>query len=392
MSELEPLATELRGELGAPPESWLKDQRARFRKALREPGLRPKRRPVLLLAAALSVALGLGAWAILPKLGSPAVEDKWLVFGEPSAPHRFEDGSSIALGPGGRGRLLVREDAVRFDLHAGRATFEVVPKQPRPWIVSAGKNEVRVVGTRFSVLYGSGEAFEVEVERGVVSVRVPDRSSSIQLEAGDRLRGRPGQIALLHGGATEPPPSEPVAPTLRTAPPAKAGSASVVPSGSSASPAPDDWRESYRQGDYAASLARARSIGVDKLIAELPPKSLAELADAARLGGDPALAVRALTALQRRFPSSPEAREAKFLLGRVHALRGDTKAAIASFESYLAQRGASPYTTEAIGRLMELHSGRGDTERARAMAERYLERAPNGPYKRLATSLVEQPR
>mgnify|MGYP003577063139 CR=1 FL=1 len=85
----------------------------------------------------------------------------------------------------------------------------------------------------------------------------------------------------------------------------------------------DDWRESYRHGDYAGSLARARSIGVNKLIAELPPKSLADLADAARLGGDPELAVRALTALQERFPSAPEAREAKFLLGRVHALRGD---------------------------------------------------------------------
>jgi TolA-binding protein len=242
------------------------------------------------------------------------------------------------------------------------------------------------------VLYGSGEAFEVEVERGVVSVRVPDRSSSIQLEAGDRLRGRPGQMALLHGNAADPSPSKPVVPTTPTAPSAEAGSATVDPSGSSASPAPtDDWREAYRQGNYAGSLARARSVGVDKLIAELPPKSLAELADAARLGGDPALAVRALTALQKRFPSSPEAREAKFLLGRVHALRGDTTAAIGSFESYLAQRGASPYATEAIGRLMELYSGRGDTERARAMAERYLDRAPNGPYKRLALSLVERP-
>jgi TolA-binding protein len=281
---------------------------------------------------------------------------------------------------------------VRFDLHAGRASFDVVPKQSRPWIISAGRNEVRVVGTRFSVLYGSGEAFEVEVERGIVSVRVPERASSIELEAGDRLHGQPGRIALAHGGATPRPSSQSFVPSAPTIPDT-AGSASVVPS-AAASPAlsEDEWLRSYRQGNYAASLAQARGIGVNKLIDELPPKSLADLADAARLGGDPALAVRALVALQKRFPSSAEAREGKFLLGRVHALRGDTNAAIASFESYLAQRGSAPYTTEAIGRLMELYSGRGDTERARAMAERYLERAPNGPYKRLALSLLGRAR
>jgi TolA-binding protein len=286
--------------------------------------------------------------------------------------------------------LLVREDAVRFDLHAGRASFDVVPKQPRPWIISAGKNEVRVVGTRFSVLYGSGETFEVEVERGAVSVRVPDRASSIELEAGDRLQGRPGRIALVHGAASKAT-SKPVVPT--TPVPTATGSAGVASSAVSAAPASsDEWQKSYRQGNYAASLAQARGIGVNKLIDELLPKSLAELADAARLGGDPELAVRALTALQRRFPSSAEAREGKFLLGRVHALRGDANAAIGSFESYLAQRGSSAYATEAIGRLMELHSGRGDTERARAMAKRYLERAPDGPYKRLAISLLERAR
>jgi TolA-binding protein len=345
----------------------------------------------LLLAAALSVAFGLGAWAFVSKLDSRSIEDEWLVAEELREPHRFEDGSSISLGPGGRGRLLVREDAVRFDLHAGRVSFDVMPKQPRPWLISAGKNEVRVVGTRFSVLYGSGETFEVEVERGAVSVRVPDRASSIELEAGDRLQGRPGRIALVHGGAASQAPSEPVVPT--TPVPAATVSAGAVSSAVSAAPAsPDDWQKSYRQGNYAASLAQARAMGVNELIDELPPKSLAELADAARLGGAPELAVRALTALQRRFPSSAEAREGKFLLGRVHALRGDANAAIGSFESYLAQRGSSAYATEAIGRLMELHSERGDTERARAMAKRYLERAPNGPYKRLAISLLERAR
>ncbi len=391
MDRLESLGRELREELGTPPEPWLDAQRTRVSRALREPPQRRMPRGALLMAAAFLVAIGLGAWAIVPRLTAPSVQDAWLVAEELREPFRFADGSSISLSPGGRGRLHAREDGVRFDLHAGRATFDVTPKQRRPWLVSAGKNEVRVVGTRFSVLYEAGDAFEVEVDRGVVSVKVPDRGSSIQLEAGDRFQGRPGRIALSHGGAVQTLPSEPLVQSPPATGPVTAGSASA---GSSAPAAPSgaDWQASYRQGNYAASLARARELGVNKLIQELPPKGLADLADAARLGGDPELAVRALTALQKRFPSSAEAREGKFLLGRVYALRGEKNAAIGSFESYLATPGAAAYGAEAIGRLMELYSERGDTERAHAMAERYMERSPDGPYRRLARSLLERSR
>jgi TolA-binding protein len=151
-----------------------------------------------------------------------------------------------------------------------------------------------------------------------------------------------------------------------------------------------DWQARYRDGKYAESLALLRSSGVAKRLDELTPRMLGEVADAARLGGDPELAVRALNVLLRRFPAAPEARDGKFLLGRVHAVRGDAASAIGAFESYLESRKSAPYTNEAIGRLMELYSARGDTEKARAMARRYLERAPDGPYRRLARSLVAE--
>jgi TolA-binding protein len=151
-----------------------------------------------------------------------------------------------------------------------------------------------------------------------------------------------------------------------------------------------DWQARYREGKYSESLALVRSSGFDKRLNELSPGVLAELADTARLGGDPGLAARALSTLVRRFPGSAEARDGKFLLGRVHALRGDRTAAIAAFEGYLSKGASALYANEAVGRLMELYSANGDAERARAMAERYLERAPNGPYQRLARSLVSQ--
>jgi TolA-binding protein len=131
-----------------------------------------------------------------------------------------------------------------------------------------------------------------------------------------------------------------------------------------------------------------RSSGIAKRLDELSPRTLADVADAARLGGDPDLAIRALNVLLRRFPSAAEARDGKFLLGRVHALRGDRNAAIGAFERYLETKASAPYTNEAMGRLMELYSARGDNAKARSMAERYLERTPDGPYRRLARSLV----
>lgn len=391
MTELEPLASVLRKELGAPPPSFLEEQRFRVRHALSR---RRRSRPVLAvsLAAAAALVAALIFFGVARRQEPPV--ERWLVASELREPFRLEDGSTIALEADARGRLSTDASEVRFDLHAGRARFDVRPERKRAWTVTAGKNEVRVIGTRFSVRYGPSDALEVEVERGLVSVQVPERKASIQLEAGDRLRGGPGRVEVartdgdaIASGRLPPGPAAPA-----PAPKPGADSAPPVPARGSegSAPANVDWQARYREGKYAESLKLLRASGVAQRLNELPAATLAELADAARLGGDPDLAVRALTLLTQRFPSSPQARHAKFLLGRLHALRGDGAAATAALESYLGAGDSSPYATEAIGRLMELYSGRGDTERARTMARRYLERAPNGPYQRLARSLTGQ--
>ena len=388
MDELEPLRAALRRELGEPPQAWQDAQRERLRLELRRP---PQPRAWLRVAPWAFAGVAMAAlvlWFAVPHAGGDV--ERWLVAEELREPYRLDDGSSISLAPGGRGRLFADAATVRFDLHQGRAHFDVVPERHRTWTISAGKNEVRVVGTRFSVFYGAAETFEVEVERGVVSVRLPDRKASIELEAGDQLRGGPGRMEVAQGAAkanaaakaTEGAPGDSPAAATSVEPLARA-----VPSASSA--ANPEWQLRYREGKYAESLALARSSGVGKRLNELSAGTLAELADAARLGGDPELATQALTLLLRKFPGSAEARDGKFLLGRVQALRGDRKAAVAAFEGYLGS-GNARYATEAVGRLMELYSTGGDAERARAMAERYLERAPNGPYQRLARSLATQ--
>ena len=388
MNELDSLATALREELGPPPEAWQQAQRARLRELI---GTRPRhpafQRFAPLFAAVLALSAGALLWVTLHEQPSQGVE-RWLAASELRGPFRFDDGSSIALGPGARGRLAADASSVSFDLHGGRANFDVTPGQARTWTITAGKNEVRVVGTRFSVSYTDTEAFEVEVERGIVSVRVPERSASLELKAGDHLLGRPGRMEVARATAKVPPPASQDGDRASAQKPRAAASAAVrVP----ANPAPSaEWRDRYRDGKYAESLALLRAGRVAERLDELGPRTLAEVADAARLGGDPSLAVRALTLLMQRFPRAPEARDGKFLLGRVHALRGDGAAAIAAFDAYL-KGSSTQYANEAVGRLMELYAMRGDDEQARAMARRYLDAAPNGPYRRLARSLARRP-
>ncbi len=387
MTELERLATALKQELGHPPEAWQATQRARFQKSLAERPARPTLFRFALPVAATLALVGTLVWVTLRQRPAEGV-GRWLVAAELREPFRFDDGSSIVLGPGARGRLADDSTSVRFDLHGGRASFDVTPGQKRTWTITAGRNEVRVVGTRFSVSYAASDTFEVDVERGIVSVRVPERSASVELKAGDHLRGGPGHMEVAHDASkvlpsvpsegnrvAETPPEGTGAPVARSEPPSEAA-------------ANAEWRERYREGKYAESLALLRTSGAANRLDELPPATLAVIADIARLGGDPELAVRALNVLMRRFPRAPEARDGKFLLGRVHALRGDGAAAIAAFESYLKPGGSTQYANEAVGRLMELYSTRGDDERARIMARRYLESAPDGPYRRLARSLV----
>jgi TolA-binding protein len=378
MDELEPLSTALRTELGSPSKAWHDAQRARVQAGLRAPAPRSLSRATPWALAALAL-LAVLVGVVVSRSGETL--DQTLVAEALAAPFELGDGSSIALDPGARGHLVVREDSVRFALERGRARFDVNPERRRTWSVTAGKNEVQVLGTRFSVVYGLGEEFDVEVERGTVSVRVPDQPARIELKAGEHFRER----SPRGRSATAAPSANTASAPNGTAEPASeaksAGDAPLLPS--------SDWQARYRAGKYAEALALARASGVVHRLAELSPAALSDLAEAARLAGDSDLAVRALMSLLKRFPATAEGREARFLLGRVQALRGQAAAAIESFEGYLAG-GATRYESEALGRLMELYAARGDDARARESARRYLERAPKGPYQRLAQSLVSR--
>jgi hypothetical protein len=101
------------------------------------------------------------------------------------------------------------------------------------------------------------------------------------------------------------------------------------------------------------------------------------------------VAKRAYTTLRERFPTSPEARTAAFLLGRVeeeqeHAI-GE---ALRWYDRYFAEAPAGAFAGDALGRKMILISRSQGRDAARSLAQRYLERFPSGTYSAAARDLA----
>lgn len=392
MDDLDRLANELRLELGEPPDELPGARRARL--ASKPSRSHSRSRAGVLVGAVCLV----GAWALWslvprePRAPSPARPPSVRLAAETTrGPYRLADGSVIDLAPGARGRLSASGEGSHFELHAGKATFDVRHRANQRWGVAAGPVEVDVVGTRFSVEIGPRERVEVCVERGSVAVRAPGRAESIRLVAGDRLSSEGQRITLDQAtGAASTAPSS-AAPGHEASPPPEPESsmAPVTSPSTSASPTADDWRTLYRTGKYAIALARVRQLDLRRLTRSADAPTLADLADTARLGGDPALGASTLVTLERRFPGSREARPARFLLGRIYAAQGRQEAATLAFEQYLTGGLGGRYEVEAMGRLMSLYQANGATQKAEAMARRYLARAPDGPYRELAVSLLK---
>ncbi|HWA75504.1 MAG TPA: FecR domain-containing protein [Polyangiaceae bacterium] len=403
---LESLAAELRKQLGSPGEGWIQAQRARVCSAKPPPSRPGRSASVILALSALTGVAAVTAVALVreglqePSGAASSEADVWMNGDVTSSPYRLTDGSTIELERGAQGRLSLRSEQVGFDLQQGEAHFDVTHRPGQHWTVVVGEYRVDIVGTRFSIRRPENDGLEVRVEHGIVSVRIPKRSDAITLHAGERLAARAGRVLVERFGETVAPPAGSVAtPSLaqgRLSEPyavASAGRSAAnahVAASDAAGPADSGWQKLYREGRYELALAAAKRAGVDRSIRSLGAEALSELADTARLGGDPALAIQALRVIEQRYPNSSTAISAPFLLGRIYAMKGDRNAAITAFEQYLSKDSRATYANEAIGRLMGLYSSRGDALDAEEMARLYLARAPHGPYRRQAASLVHE--
>jgi transmembrane sensor len=244
----------------------------------------------------------------------------------------LSDGSRVDLGSDVV--LLAREnsgDAVRLEMSAGRATFDVRPHGPRLWSIDCGEFLVEVLGTRFTIEH-QGAWGEVQVARGVVRVSGPSvPGGSRTLRAGESLR-MPEQ---------EPAAVPAIAPMVEQRPRATPG-----------------WRELATRGEYDAAYASVMRTGIEREAQRSHEvETLFALADTARLSGHPADARYPLERIVQEHPTDRRAPLAAFTLGRIE-LESMQRREIAAqwFERAIALGLSGSLRTAAERRIAEIRA------------------------------------
>jgi TolA-binding protein len=313
----------------------------------------------------------------------------------------FSEGTEFILMPGTRSRLrAVDASGARIAIEQGTASFQVTPTPAgnHRWQVDVGPFLVTVKGTVFSVSWDAArERFELKLRHGRVTVNGPVSGGEIALRAGQRL------VVDLPAGETvisEPKAEEwidaPKAPAPGvddgTPAPADKPAAAVARASTARASVERRWPTALAAGELDRILDEAERAGIKATLDRAPSDDLLALADAARYRRRMDLARAALLAERRRFPDSPRALDAAFLLGRVEeASDSGLPRAISWYDEYLKRAPAGTYASEALGRKMTLTSRLDGKENARPVAEEYLRRFPNGTYAGPARAFVRAP-
>jgi len=311
----------------------------------------------------------------------------------------FNEGSSLTLAPGTRSRLrVVDRDGAHVAIERGKGSFQVAHKGNRRWLVDVGPFLVTVTGTVFSVSWDPvSEEFDLRLREGSVVVSGPVSAGEITLRAGQRLVANLAKVETVITEETldqpsDEPPSAPPAPAL-TPPglrPSAPGPSPALAAPTVAKLAGDhQWSRKLARGQWDHILQDANRIGVEATLSEASSEDLFALANAARYRHRSDLARSALLAERRRFPGSPRALEALYLLGRAEEARETgTAQAIAWYDEYLTRAPNGPLVGEALGRKMTLTDKLEGPARARSLAEEYLRRFPKGNYAGSARELL----
>jgi TolA-binding protein len=321
---------------------------------------------------------------------------------------RFNEGSHFALTPGTRGQIRsVNGEGAHLAIERGTASFQVTRSDSRRWLVDVGPFLVTVRGTIFTVSWDPvSEQFDLRLRHGRVVVGGPISAGEIALRAGQRLvvnlartetmitEEAPGQESESVGAAAPQAVAHPD-------PQASEVSNKLVGPSRSGAPAPSSvtktwgerrWSDELALGHWDVILDDVQRVGVEATLSKASSEDLFALAYAARYRRRPDLARAALLAARRRFPDSPRAPEAIFLLGRVEESReGGMVRAIARYDEYLANAPAGSFVGEALGRKMTLTDKLEGPARARPVAEEYLRRFPEGSYAGSARALMRVP-
>ncbi len=309
----------------------------------------------------------------------------------------FSDGSKVRLEAQTRGRVLeVNQRGATFTLEDGRVLVDIVPRSRAQWIFKAGPFRVNVHGTSFAVAWNPHHGvFEVNLTSGSISVASPIGGPEIQVHEGQSLR-----VSLQDQTSTlEPTRRREVVAAADTAVAMldAAGSASSEPLQTAPAKlvAPSGWSQRgwmavLSENKAADVVADADRRGVMNVLEQADSDDLWALANAARYAGRYPLANEALLAQRRRFPSSERAREAAFLLGRLHDGDPDGPGkAIGWYDRYLMEAREDANASDALGRKMTLLQRWHRSAYALEVARDYLRRFPRGTYANAARALVQ---
>jgi transmembrane sensor len=158
--------------------------------------LRPRRTLIWSAGAAIAAAFIAGA-VLLPASGLLGAHETTYVTGVGERRTvALEDGSRIEMNAASRMTVRLERHARRVRLGDAQAFFDVAKDTSRPFLVSAGDTQVRVVGTQFDVRHRDGQV-AVNVQRGLVEVRpnLPRDAAPFRLRSGQGLSHRKGQRA-----------------------------------------------------------------------------------------------------------------------------------------------------------------------------------------------------
>ena len=109
---------------------------------------------------------------------------------------QLADGSHIDLSTDSHLSVRLEKDARRVTVHDGQALFDVAHDADRPFLITAGDETVRVVGTRFDVRRRDGQ-LAVTVLRGLVEVSTDGAETPVRLRPGQMLEHVEGASGVV---------------------------------------------------------------------------------------------------------------------------------------------------------------------------------------------------
>ncbi len=159
--------------------------------------LRPARRAWVWSAGAAIAAAFVAGAVLVPSKGLLGGRETTYVTGVGERRTiALEDGSRIDMNSASRVTVRFERHARRIKMDDAQVFFDVAKDPARPFLISAGDTQVRVVGTRFDVRRRDGQV-AVNVQRGLVEVRphLSKDATPFRLRPGQGLAHKEGQAA-----------------------------------------------------------------------------------------------------------------------------------------------------------------------------------------------------